>query len=146
MTRITSIRVLIALAAIHNLHIHQTDVKTAFLNGDLDEEIYMSQLEGCVVPGTEHKVCKLVKSLYGLKQAPKQWHEKFDQVLVSNGYVINDSDKFIYFKSIDPNTCVIIYLYADDMLILSPNLGRINETKWMLAFNLLRIWEKQMLY
>ncbi|KAH9781527.1 hypothetical protein KPL71_008509 [Citrus sinensis] len=134
-TRITSIRVLIALAAIHNLHIHQTDVKTAFLNGDLDEEIYMSQPEGCVVPGTEHKVCKLVKSLYGLKQAPKQWHEKFDQVLVSNGYVINDSNKCIYFKSIDATTYVIICLYVDDMLILSPNLGTINETKWMLASN-----------
>ena len=54
------------------------DVKTTFLNGDLDEEIYTSQLEGCVVLGTEHKVYKLVKSLYGLKQPPKQWHEKFD--------------------------------------------------------------------
>ena len=75
---ITSIRVLIAFAAIHNLYIHQMDVKTTFLNGDLDEEIYTSQLEGCVVLGTEHKVYKLVKSLYGLKQPPKQWHEKFD--------------------------------------------------------------------
>ena len=71
-TRITSIRVLITLASIHNLVIHQIDVKTAFLNGDLEEEIYMEQLEGCVVPKKEKKVCKWVKSLYGLKQAPKQ--------------------------------------------------------------------------
>ena len=71
MTRIASIKVLIALASIHNLVIHQMDVKTAFLNGDLEEEIYMDQLEGCVVPGKEKKVCKLVKSIYGLKQAPK---------------------------------------------------------------------------
>ena len=134
-TRITSIRVFIALTAIHNLHIHQIDVKTAFLNGDMDEEIYMSQPEGCVVPSTEHKVCKLVKALYGLKQAPKQWHEKFDQVLVLNGYVINDLDKCIYFKSIDATTYMIICLYFDNMLILSPNLGTINETKWMLASN-----------
>ena len=77
-TRITSIRVLISLASIHNLLIHQMDVKTAFLNGELDEEIYMDQPEGFVVHGQEHKVCKLDKSLYGLKQAPKQWHEKFD--------------------------------------------------------------------
>ena len=68
---IKSIRVLIALAAIYNLYIHQMDVKTAFLKGDLDEEIYMSQPEGCVVSGAEHKVCKLVKSLYSLKYAPK---------------------------------------------------------------------------
>ncbi|GJT09221.1 DNA polymerase zeta catalytic subunit-like protein [Tanacetum coccineum] len=71
-TRITSIRTLIAIAAIHNLVIHQMDVKTAFLNGELNEEIFMQQPEGFVVKGQERKVCKLVKSLYGLKQAPKQ--------------------------------------------------------------------------
>ena len=93
-TRITSIRVLITLASIHNLVIHQMDVKNAFLNGDLEEEIYMEQPEGCVVPRKEKKVCKLVK-LYGLKQAPKQWHNKFDHVLVNNGYSINDAHKCI---------------------------------------------------
>ena len=69
--RITSIRVLFSLASIHDLYIHQMDVKTTFLNGDLDEEVYMEQPEGFVLPGNEKKVCKLVKSLYGLKQAPK---------------------------------------------------------------------------
>ncbi|GKB23411.1 zinc finger, CCHC-type containing protein [Tanacetum coccineum] len=72
--RITTIRLLLALAAIHNIGIHQMDVKTAFLNGDLKEEVYMKQPEEFVMPGNEHKVCKLVKSLYGLKQAPKQLH------------------------------------------------------------------------
>ena len=62
------------------------DVKTAFLNIDLDEEVYMEQPEGFVLPRNEKKVCKLVKSLYGLKQAPKQWHEKFDSVILSDGY------------------------------------------------------------
>ena len=71
-TRITSIRLLIAVAAIYDLKIHQIDVKTTFLNGDLGEEIYMDQLEGFVEFGQESKVCKLTKSLYGLKQAPKQ--------------------------------------------------------------------------
>ena len=71
-TRIISIRMLIALAAVHDLKIHQMDVKTAFLDGELEEEIYMEQLEGFIVPGKEKKVCRLVKSLYGLKQAPKQ--------------------------------------------------------------------------
>ncbi|GJX54085.1 zinc finger, CCHC-type containing protein [Tanacetum coccineum] len=70
------------------------DVKTAFLNGDLDEEVYMKQPEGFVMPGNEHKVCKLVKSLYGLKQAPKQWHQKFDEVVLSSGFHLNQSDKF----------------------------------------------------
>ena len=68
-TRISSIRMLIAIATIHNLEIHQMDVKTAFLNSDLDEEIYMEQPEVFIVPSQEKKVCRLVKSLYGLKQA-----------------------------------------------------------------------------
>ena len=66
-TKITSIKLLIAIAAIFDLRIHQMDVKTAFLN----EEIYMDQPEGFVEHGQESKVCKLTKSLYGLKQAPK---------------------------------------------------------------------------
>jgi hypothetical protein len=65
--RITSIRLLIAIAAIHDLKIHQMDVKTSFLNGDLEEEIYMDQPEGFVEAGQESKVCKLTISLYGLK-------------------------------------------------------------------------------
>ena len=98
-TRITSIRLIIAVAALRNLEIHQMDVKTAFLNGDLEEEIYMNQPEGCIAPGQEKKVCKLVKSLYGLKQAPKQWHEKFDNVMMSNGFKINECDKCVYIKT-----------------------------------------------
>jgi hypothetical protein len=70
--RITSIHVLIALASIYKLVVHQMDVKIAFLNVDLDEEVYMDQPEGFVLPGNEKKVYKLVKSLYSLKQAPKQ--------------------------------------------------------------------------
>jgi hypothetical protein len=65
--QITTIRVLLALAASHGLHIHQMDVKTTFLYGELDEEIYMEQLDGYKIPGQENKVCRLIKSLYGLK-------------------------------------------------------------------------------
>ena len=63
---------LLALASIHKLVIHQMDVKTTFLNGELVKKIYMTQPEGCVAPGQQGKVCKLLKTLYGLKQAPKQ--------------------------------------------------------------------------
>ena len=71
-TRITSIRVLIVIATLHNLEIHQMDVKTTFLNGELEEEICMEQPRGFVAPGQEKNLCNLIKSLYGLKQAPKQ--------------------------------------------------------------------------
>ena len=66
-TRISSIRVLIALVSVQNLVIHQMDVKTTFLNGELEEEIYMDQPKGCMIPRDEKKVCRLVKSLYVLK-------------------------------------------------------------------------------
>jgi hypothetical protein len=120
--RITSIRVLLALASIFNLYVHQMDVKTAFLNGDLDEEVYMEQPEDFIMHGHEQKVCKLVKSLYGLKQAPKQWHKKFDYVILSHGFEHNNADKCIYSKF---NDCygVIICLYVDDMLIFGTRDG-----------------------
>jgi hypothetical protein len=69
--RLTTFRVLLSLAASYGLLVHQMDVKTAFLNGELDEEIYMDQPDGFIVKGEEQKVCKLLKSLYGLKRAPK---------------------------------------------------------------------------
>ena len=96
------------------------DVKEAFLNGSLGEEIYMDQSEDIVEPDQDSKVCKLVKSLYGLKQAPKQWHEKFDSCMIENGYKTNECDKCIYYKS-EENSHVIISLYVDDLLILGSN-------------------------
>ncbi|KAL0423719.1 UNVERIFIED_CONTAM: Retrovirus-related Pol polyprotein from transposon TNT 1-94 [Sesamum radiatum] len=93
--RLTTIRVLIALASVYNLLIHQMDMKTAFLYGELEEEIYMDQHEGFVAHDNKHKVCKFVKSLYGLKQAPKQWHEKFDKTILAFGFTVNENDKCI---------------------------------------------------
>jgi hypothetical protein len=75
---LTTIRVLLSLTASHGLLVHQMDVKTTFLNEELEEEIHMTQSDEFVVKGQEDKVCKLLKSLYNLNQAPKQWYEKFD--------------------------------------------------------------------
>jgi hypothetical protein len=133
-TRVTSIRVLIALAALNDLIVHQMDVKTAFLNGELEEEIYMDQPEGFIVFGQEKKVCKLEKSLYGLKQAPKQWHEKFDNLILANGFKANESDKCIYYK-FENNACIIICLYVDDMLIFGSNIHVVNDVKSLLCSN-----------
>ena len=106
--------------------------KTAFLNGELEEEIYMDQPEWCMVPGDEKKGCKLVKSLYGLKQSPKQWHRKFVHVLISNGLFVNDANKCIY-RKVENNPCIIICLYADDMLIFGTNLQVVIKTKSFLS-------------
>ncbi|KAL0328172.1 UNVERIFIED_CONTAM: Retrovirus-related Pol polyprotein from transposon TNT 1-94 [Sesamum calycinum] len=131
--RISTIRLLIALESIHNLVIHQMYVKTAFLNGDLDEEVYMKQPEGFIMPSNKHKVCKLVKSLYGLKQAPKQWHKKFDEVVLSSGYHLNQSDKCVYNKFDNSRNGVIICLYVDDMLIFGTNQQQVDLTKEFLS-------------
>uniref|UniRef100_I1NMG2 Reverse transcriptase Ty1/copia-type domain-containing protein n=1 Tax=Oryza glaberrima TaxID=4538 RepID=I1NMG2_ORYGL len=112
--------------------IHQMDVKTAFLNEELDEEIYMDQPDGFVVEGQEGKVCKLLKSLYGLKQAPKQWHEKFDRTLTSAGFIVNDADKCVYYRH-GGGEGVILCLYVDDILIFGTNLEVINEVKSFLS-------------
>nr|ABF98465.1 retrotransposon protein, putative, Ty1-copia subclass [Oryza sativa Japonica Group] len=120
--------------ASHGLLVHQMDVKTAFLNGELDEEIYMDQPDGFVVEGQEGKVCKLLKSLYGLKQAPKQWHEKFDKTLTSAGFAVNEADKCVYYRH-GGGEGVILCLYVDDILIFGTNLEVINEVKSFLSQN-----------
>ena len=133
-SRLTTIRTLIAVAASYGLIIHQMDVKTAFLNGELDEEIYMDQPEGFIADGQENKVCRLIKSLYGLKQAPKQWHEKFDNTLTTAGFVVNESDTCVYYRY-GGGEGVILCLYVDDILILGTSLDVINETKDFLSNN-----------
>ena len=126
--RIMSIRVLLALISIYELIAHQMDVKTTFLNGDLDEEVYMEQPESFVHSRNKKKVCKLVTSLYGLKQTPKQLHEIFDLVILSDGFVHNGADKCMYSK-FTKEYGVIVCLYVDDMLIFGTNMKGLFETK-----------------
>ena len=85
-----------------------------------------------MLPENERKVCKLVKSLYGLKQAPKQWHEKFDIVILTNSFKHNEADKCVYFK-LTVEYGVIVCLYVDDMLIFGTNMLGVCETKKYLA-------------
>ncbi|GJX92041.1 retrovirus-related pol polyprotein from transposon TNT 1-94 [Tanacetum coccineum] len=131
--RISTIRLLIALLSIHNLIIHRMDVKTAFLNGELDEEVYMNQPRGFIMLSNETKVCKLSKSLYGLKQAPKQWHQKFNEVVLSSGYLLNQADKYVYRKFAESGKGVIICLYIDNMLIFRTDQDQMDLTKIFLS-------------
>jgi hypothetical protein len=132
--RLPTIRVLLALAAAYKLLVHQMDVKTTFLNGELEEEIYMQQPEGFVVKGQESKVCRLIKSLYGLKQAPRQWHEKFNNTLTTVGFCVNEANKCVYYR-FSGGKCVIMCLYVDDILIFGTDLEAIMETKVFLSKN-----------
>nr|GEV48567.1 zinc finger, CCHC-type [Tanacetum cinerariifolium] len=86
-----------------------------------------------ILPGNEHKVCKLVKSLYGLKQAPKQRHQKFDEVVLSSGFHLNQSDKCVYSNFDDSGKGVIIFLYVDDMLIFGTDQNQVDKTKNFLS-------------
>jgi hypothetical protein len=129
---LTTIRVLLSLTASHGLLVHQMDVKTAFLNRELEEEIYVDQPEGFVVKGQERMVCKLVKSLYGLKQAPKQWHDKFNRTLAYGVFVTNEADKCVYYRY-GGGEGVILCLYVDGILIFGTSLGVIKEVKAFLS-------------
>ena len=92
----------------------------------------MTQPDGFVVEGHEDKVCKLRKSLYGLKQAPKQWHEKFDQTLISAGFSVNEADRCVYYRY-GGGQGVILCLYVDDILIFGTSLDMIKEVKSFLS-------------
>jgi hypothetical protein len=132
--RLTIIHVLLSLAASHGLLVHQMDVKTSFLNGELDEEIYMEQPARFVANGQEGMVRKLLKSLYGLKQAPKQWYEKFDRTLTYVSFIVNKADECVYYRY-GGGEGVILCLYVDDILILWTSLDVIIETKDFLSNN-----------
>jgi hypothetical protein len=131
--KITSIRTILSLVAVEDLHLEQLDVKTTFLHGDLEEEIYMQQPYGYEVKGKENLVCRLNKSLYGLKQAPRQWYLKFDRFMTEQGYNRCHSDHCVYFKNIENGSFIILLLYVDDMLVVGTNMQDINVLKKKLS-------------
>ena len=129
-----SFRVIMALVAHFDMELHQMDVKTAFLNGDLKEEVYMVQHEGFVANDSGKLVCRLKKSIYGLKQASRQWYLKFHSVVTSYGFVENKVDQCIYCK-VSGRKFIFLILYVDDILLASSDLGLLHETKRMLSNN-----------
>ena len=117
--RFSSVRTLLAFGVKRGMLIHQMDVVTAFLNGTLDEEIYMQQPEGYIKPGSEHLVCKLERSLYGLKQSPRCWNKAFHNYLVKIGFKQTTADPCVYVR--EGNTLTIVAVYVDDLIILAEN-------------------------
>ena len=131
--KMSSICVVLGLAASLDLEIQQMDVKTAFLHSDLDKEIYMEQPKGFAVKGKEDYVCKLKKSLYGLKQAPRQWYKKFESVMGEQGYRKTTSDHCVFVQKFTDDDFVILLLYVDDILIVGRNVSRIDSLKKQLS-------------
>lgn len=124
--RHSTVRVILALAAMNNWELRQLDVKNAFLHGDLKEEVYMAQPQGFVDSEHPDHVCLLRKSLYGLKQAPRAWHEKFTSFLPSLGFVFSHSDPSLFIRHTS-NGMVALLLYVDDIVITGSDNSGIHE-------------------
>ena len=127
--RFESLRLLIALAALEDWEIHQLDVKSAFLNGVLEEEIYMEQPEGFIMAGQETKVCRLKKAIYGLKQASRAWNQQFHGVLIELGFTRIYADAGVYVNNQRGDDPLFLILYVDDITIMGASLEAIKRLK-----------------
>jgi len=130
-----SLRIVLALVAHYDLELHQMDVKTVFLNGDLEEDVYMDQPEGFEIKGKDQMVCKLKKSIYGLKQASRQWYIKFNDTITSFGFKEITVDRCIYQK-ISGSKFIFLVMYVDDILLATNDLGIIVWDEWLSLYEL----------
>lgn len=130
--RIETVRVLIALAASNKWEIHHLDVKTAFLNGELKEEVFVQQPEGFKIKGSEGKVYKLHRALYGLKQAPRAWNIKLKQTFKELGFVKCSKEPSLFHRR-TKKLLLLVAFYVDDLLITGTDLADIQEFKREMA-------------
>ena len=131
--RFSSIRLLLAYAVQNDMLVHQMDVVTAFLNGKLEEEIYMEQPDGYIQPGKEHLVCKLQKSLYGLKQSPRCWNTAFREFMTLLQFKQSTADPCIYVKVTD--TIAVVAVYVDDLIVMTKTAEEMQQIKESLALH-----------
>nr|GEX35147.1 retrovirus-related Pol polyprotein from transposon TNT 1-94 [Tanacetum cinerariifolium] len=125
---IRAIRILISIAAFYDYEIWQMDVKTAFLNGYIDEDIYMVQPKGFVDHNHPRKVCKLQRSIYGLKQASRSWNKRFDKEIKRFGFAQNLDEPCVYQKASGSNVTFLI-LYVDDITIMGNHIPSLQSVK-----------------
>ena len=126
--RITSFRLLVAIAVAQNLELHHLDVQTAFLDGDLEEEVYMEHAPYIQNTKFPTHVCKLRKSIYGLRQSPRGWYCRLHIFLIKCGYNRLKSEPNIYFRKSTSNF-IILGVYVDDFPLLSNSLSYLNFCK-----------------
>ncbi|GAU50842.1 hypothetical protein TSUD_232190 [Trifolium subterraneum] len=127
--RMETIRLVIAIASSMNWSLSHMDVKSAFLNGPLEEEVYVSQPPGFEVDAQKDKVYKLQKALYGLKQAPRAWNKRIDTFMHKEGFVKCSVEFGVYMKGNDVSDAILICLYVDDLLITGSNKNCIEKFK-----------------
>ncbi|KAJ9547435.1 hypothetical protein OSB04_019978 [Centaurea solstitialis] len=132
-----SIRILMAIAAYFNYEIWQMDVKTAFLNGKLTEDVYMEQPEGFVDPKNPNKVCKLLKSIYGLKQASRSWNLHFDERIKEFGFAKSEFEPCIYTK-FSGSIVTFLVLYVDEILLIGNDMKDLVEAAYILGIKIYR--------
>ena len=128
----STLRYLLSLAVTRDMRVHQMDVSTAFLHGDLAEDVKVKQPEGYHVGGP-NTVCQLHKALYGLKQAPRAWYVTISSYLKSAGFVISDADPSLFILQSVEGATVYLLLYVDDILIVSEDIASIEKTKSLLS-------------
>ena len=124
--RIETVSLVLALAVHGKWQVHHMDVKSAFLNDELQEEVYVSQPPGFMNPNQPGKVLKLKKALYGMKQAPRAWNAKLDKELVNLGFYRSGEEHAVY-KRGSGESLLLIGVYVDDLIICGPDNSRIAE-------------------
>ena len=125
--RMESLRTVVGLAVRNGLSLHQLDVMTAFLNGKLNEVVYMQQPEGFVVEGREHCVCRLKRSIYGLKQSPRCWNSTIDGYLKKLGFLQSVSDPCVYIAA--AGELAVVGMYVDDIVVACKSVEKLKEFK-----------------
>ena len=120
-TRLESVRILLSIMALKHWKGRQIDIKSAFLNGKLEEKLYMEQPEGFIDPAHPDHVCELQGSLYGLKQSPRQWNARLHQVLMSLGLTVSVHDPSLYYKLSEEKLIGMCVVHVDDIAITGQN-------------------------
>jgi hypothetical protein len=113
----TSIRTVLAIVAGKKWKIHQREVKTTFLNGEIEDEVYVEKPQGFETHDSQSHVCRLKKALYGLKQSPRAWYGRMDNFLMSLGFTKSKVDPDMYYK-VEDGSPVILLLYIDDLFLM----------------------------
>ena len=125
-----SIRILLAIATHYDYEVWQMDVKTAFLNYYVEEDIFMEQPKGFKSEESS-KVCKLNRSIYGLKQASRSWNHHFDEAIYSYGFIKNEDEPCVY-KKVSGKQLTFLVLYVDDILLIGNDVGMLTSVKvWL---------------